>query len=466
VRPADWSPLGLSADPVPGDAVLVLAGGNDYLEVADAIERSASRMRQLDTGGMVSEALDSLMDKKEDTVEEISRAYDRYRATGDALVAYASALESAQRDSAAALDRARAAAADAESASSTRRYYLDLADGTQDPAERTDYEQLAARYGGDADAAAGTVAAAQADVEAAVELRDRAAEDAVSNIEDVIANDGLKDGWWDNWGSKLVAAITDIAGWVSTIAGVLALAVSWIPVVGQALAAALLVVAAVAAVINAIGNIVLASTGERSWTEAVISIAGAALSCIGLGGAARLVARTVTTRVLLREAGTNTHMINVARVAITAYRPSQAVRLLWNDPLALLGSARAWAGALRAGSTPVVREGDTLFRVYGDDAARAFDGAARGGASWTTVDPRTLHNPRSIMGLPSGLESGAYNEMTDLVVGRLDDVGGVAGTRHGLPLDGHPGGAPEVIAPNWERNGAISIISDQPFAVR
>ncbi|WP_212759467.1 polymorphic toxin-type HINT domain-containing protein, partial [Promicromonospora citrea] len=44
---------------------------------------------------------------------------------------------------------------------------------------------------------------------------------------------------------------------------------------------------AVAAIVSAVANITLAATGERSWAEAGIAIAGAALSLIGLGGAAK-----------------------------------------------------------------------------------------------------------------------------------------------------------------------------------
>jgi hypothetical protein len=39
--------------------------------------------------------------------------------------------------------------------------------------------------------------------------------------------------------------------------------------------------------VSAVANITLAATGERSWAEAGIAIAGAALSVIGLGGAAK-----------------------------------------------------------------------------------------------------------------------------------------------------------------------------------
>src|SRR5690606_16674608 len=48
-----------------------------------------------------------------------------------------------------------------------------------------------------------------------------------------------------------------------------------------------IVVAAVAAIVSALANLTLAATGERSWAEAGIAIAGAALSVIGLGGAAK-----------------------------------------------------------------------------------------------------------------------------------------------------------------------------------
>jgi hypothetical protein len=74
---------------------------------------------------------------------------------------------------------------------------------------------------------------------------------------------------------------------ISTIAGILAIVVAFIPIVGTALAGVLIVIAAVAAIVSAVANIALAATGERSWAEAGIAIAGAALSVIGLGGAAK-----------------------------------------------------------------------------------------------------------------------------------------------------------------------------------
>ncbi|WP_402464986.1 hypothetical protein [Isoptericola aurantiacus] len=464
-RPADWSPVGLPSDPVPGDAVMVLAGGNDYLEVADSIDRAARRMGQLETGGMVSAALDALMERKEETIEDIQKAHKRYAATGQALVDYAEVLRVAQDDSAASLERARSAAAEAEDATGRQRYYIDLADGARDAAERSQWEGLAEQFGVDAAAWNGAVSAARSEIDGAVEMRDRAAERAFGDIENITQHDGLKDGWWDDWGADLFAAITDIAGWVSTIAGVLALAVAWIPVIGQALAGVLLIVAAVAAMVNAIGNIALAATGDRSWTESIISIAGAALSCIGLGGAARAIGKVVTTRVLLREAGTNPHMIRAARAGVTAFRTSHAARILRNDPRAVWESTRLWAGALR-GNVDGAVDGQVVYRLYGRNPSYSGWAAKADGASWTPTSPWTLENPRSTMGLPTGLESGAYNAADNIVVGELVDSSKVAGVRHGLPLDGNPGGAPEFLIPGPLENGAVDVVLDAPFVAR
>ncbi|WP_423464043.1 polymorphic toxin-type HINT domain-containing protein [Promicromonospora sp. MS192] len=274
-------------DPTPGDPVLVLAGGQEYLEVARSIDDAAGAMSRLDVAGTVSQAVDSLMGAKEDTIGEIRRAHARYVAAGDALVGYASALERVQGETLAALDRARDAQDQAASASGSQDRWQELADSAKDETEKQEYQSKADQAGNDADQAAGVISGAKSTIESAVSDRDRAANAAVDRIEEITSSDDLNDGWWDDWGSKLVAAIADIADMISTIAGILAIVVAFIPVVGQALAGVLIVIAAVAAIVSAVANITLAATGERSWAEAGIAIAGAALSLIGLGGAAK-----------------------------------------------------------------------------------------------------------------------------------------------------------------------------------
>ena len=286
-RPSDWSPVGLDADPTPGDPVLVLSGGQEYLEVAESIDNAASSMSRLDVDGTISQAVDALMATKEDTVGEIRKAHGRYVAAGEALVGYASSLERVQSETLTALDRARDAQDQVQAASGSKDRWQDLADGAKDEAEKAEYEQKAQQAGGDADQAAGIISSAKSSVESAVSDRDRAAEHAIDRIEEITSSDDLNDSWWDDWGSKLVAAIADIADMISTIAGILAIIVAFIPVVGTALAGVLIVIAAVAAIVSAVANITLAATGERSWAEAGLAIAGAALSLIGLGAAAK-----------------------------------------------------------------------------------------------------------------------------------------------------------------------------------
>ncbi|WP_207211860.1 polymorphic toxin-type HINT domain-containing protein [Promicromonospora panici] len=279
--------MGLDADPTPGDPVLVLSGGQEYLEVADSIDNAASAMSRLDVEGTISQAVDALMETKEETIGEIRRAHGRYVAAGDALVGYADALERVQSETLAALEQARTARDAADSASGSKDRWQEMADSATDESEKQEYQQKADQASDDADQAAGTISTAQGTIETAVSDRDRAAESAIDQIEEITSSDDLNDGWWEDWGSKLVAAIADIADMISTIAGILAIIVAFIPVVGTALAGVLIVIAAVAAIVSALANITLAATGERSWAEAGIAIAGAALSVIGLGGAAK-----------------------------------------------------------------------------------------------------------------------------------------------------------------------------------
>jgi hypothetical protein len=287
MRPSDWSPVGLDADPTPGDPVLVLSGGQEYLDVADSIDNAASAMSRLDVEGTVSQAVDALMETKEETIGEIRKAHGRYVAAGEALVGYASALERVQAETLAALEQARTAQDEAQSASGSQDRWQELADSAKDESEKAEYQRQADQAGTDANQASSTISSATSAVESAVSDRNRAAEHAIDQIEEITSSDDLNDGWWEDWGSKLVAAIADIADMISTIAGILAIIVAFIPIVGTALAGVLIVIAAVAAIVSAVANITLAATGERSWAEAGLAIAGAALSLIGLGGAAK-----------------------------------------------------------------------------------------------------------------------------------------------------------------------------------
>ena len=250
-----------------------------------------------------------------------------------------------------------------------------LSDAT-DPVEVVRYESLCDGAASDAARARSRIADAQQRIRDAQAVRDGAAEDAIDRIRNTAKADGLKDSWWDNWGADALAVITDVAGWVATVAGVLALVVSWIPVIGQVLAAALLLVAGIAAIVNAIGNTILASSGERTWTEAVISIVGAALSVVGLGSAARIVG----------SAAAAGRINALARIqpgfAGEALTVRQALRV---RPTAMMEAEQLWRAPLTAPSS-----GDDVFRLWGGRSGS-------GGGSWSGADPGRCRSPGKVL---------------------------------------------------------------------
>lgn len=423
MRPADWSAAGFGTDPVPGDPDLVRRGGQSYLDTARTIDSTVRGLRTLDLNGTVSEAIDALGETARTVADDIAKAEARYRATGNALVTYSATLAAAQDDSLAALRRAQAAQGDAADAQQERRRYLHLSEDATDPAEALRYETLADSAGTDARHASAAAGAAHQDILDAARRRDRAAESARDDIENTTSGDDLGDSWWDDWGKDVLSVITDVAGTIAGIAGILALVVSWIPVIGQALAAALLLVAGIAAVINAIGNIVLASTGDRSWGEAIVSIIGAALAVICLGGAARVVGNLAMAGRINARAAAEV----AARGGTEAFEQLTVRQALRLRPQQLAESERLWA-------TPVadLAKGDEVFRLYGDEALQT-------GASWSSRAPETFSSTRSALGLPD------VNSAERLVSASVDDLGSVVLQRHALPLNGMPGGAPEYI---------------------
>jgi hypothetical protein len=442
VRPADWSALDLGSDPIPGDYDIVLSGGRDYLAVADAIKDAEKKLRSLDLGSaVVSQAVDALNETSGKVADNIGKAEARYRATGQALLTYAPALETAQQDSLDALTLANSARSAADSASNDKQHYLRLAMDEADPARALTYTNLADGLDADSASANSHLGNAQQKVHEAMTSRDRAAQSAIDDIHAITEHDGLHDSWWDNWGKDLLSVITDVAGWVSSIAGVLALLVCWIPVVGQALAAALLIIAGVAAIVNAIGNVILASTGDRSWTEAIISIAGAVLSVVGMGAAARVVGNVAGAARINVKAAAEIGAKNMEKLTVR-----QAIRL---KPSEIADSEKLFAKPVAD-----LKPGDEGYRLHGG-------GAGTDGASYSTLSPSQMRNPRASLGLPD------LNTGENLIIAKVDSVANVKVTRHALPLNGQPGGAPEYIIPGaFGPTKGLTLLSDTPLIVR
>lgn len=285
-RPSDWSVLGYGSDPTPGDPAAVRLGGQHYQGVADSLSRAATILRGLDGGSSSgSQSVTALLDDCGKVLDDVTKAEGRYRAAGDALVSYSYALDQVQSSTAQALSTAQGAAGDAAENRRLASMYLNLANNARKLQENEDlirYNRLSSSYKSEAAADDAQVAAQKQVVAQAVSDRDTAAERAISQIEAATSADGLRDTWWDNWGAWVVGLIATAMEWVATVAGVLALLLAWCPL----LSGALLVISAIAGVVAALANIVLAATGEESWWLALLSIGFAVLGCIGLRGLA------------------------------------------------------------------------------------------------------------------------------------------------------------------------------------
>lgn len=234
----DWSPLA-GSDPVPGDPERVEELGRHYLRVAWAIRDCEAKLRRIvDHPDMQSEAVAAFRDTGREVAEDIGRAFERYDGVGRALIGYAPVQRDAQFESAAALHQAKDAEAELASASrlvdaAQSRVNAAAAAGADTTVELGDYRRAVAA----ADAAGEALAAARRRLAGAVEDRDRAAGRAMGLVQEVRDSGDLNDTWWDNWGAKVVKVIVKIADWVATIAGVLALVLAWVPILGQFLAA-------------------------------------------------------------------------------------------------------------------------------------------------------------------------------------------------------------------------------------
>jgi hypothetical protein len=263
-----------------------------------------------------------------------------------------------------------------------------------------------------------------------VDARDGAAERAARAIDDVRDSGDLTDSWWDDWGAEVVGTITKIADIVATVAGVLALVVAFIPVVGQALAAVLGTIALVASLVSLAGHIALAATGQEGWTETawaavgVLSFgvgraatAGLRVSAAGVRGASRLAAgRLAATSSGLARAGTTS-----ARTAIA--------RMLGESSFADVlgrGAARTASAASRAqGAVPSLADTFSDLRGIGGEfrsgLRTVFTGSSWSAAASSSL-PRGLDGAISSMWGPDVADALAAIGRTDSSVLRTGEV--------------------------------------------
>ncbi len=309
-RPVDWTPLWEGSDPVPGDPEIVERTGRHYSEVAEAINTAAQRLREIAEGtDQRSDAVDAFRNNAREVAENISKAYERYAGVGEALSGYAAPLRRAQHRSLELLRKAKEAEvtrlnAERIAGEATARVLADPVD-----ADTTDDRRVARQMQAAADEAAVVIGRAREDLQDILRIRAAAARHATAKVEEVKDSGGLNDSFWDNT-AGVVKTIVKVADWVAAIAGIAALLLGWVPILGQFLVA----VALIAALVSLLGNLYLAGSGHGDWGDVLVSaitlatfgigkvaIGAFKISAAGVRGASRLEVPNVLARRLLGD---------------------------------------------------------------------------------------------------------------------------------------------------------------------
>lgn len=263
--------------PLTGDPDLLESKASHYAEIADAITRSVTTLRKVHgIEGMTSKAVDAIRDKAEQVANDIDKARDRYVVTASSLTTYSRRLRLAQDAANTAIMHINTKQEAANHAHSALTRAFQTAEASTPDTKDADHRlQTTAQDG--ADTADQELAVARKAWHDALEDKNTAAGVAISAITEVVSgkkNHGLADGLWDDFvGSDFFKILKTVCDW----AGVLAIFLSWVPILGQFL----IVLAAVGAVLAIVQAAVKLSEGKGSWGDLIFAVGIGVLTVFG-----------------------------------------------------------------------------------------------------------------------------------------------------------------------------------------
>ncbi|MFL6077430.1 MAG: WXG100 family type VII secretion target [Mycobacteriales bacterium] len=261
--PHDWSPLA-SDNPVPGDTAAIRECAGYYDGVATAIAQHNVALRVALCGSPVEwrgHAADAYHKSLGDLPPVLAKVHDRMAAINSALSSWADKLEGAQRDALAALHKAQQAYQDEQDKDRQMQSMKPL-DPDATPAQQAAFQddRAALRRGMDNDRQA--LADAWNLLKRAEDNRDNDARTCVNAL-NAAAGDSLKDPDWDlrQFGlvvDQIATFVSGLANFVGVWAGFAAIALCWVPGVGEALAA----IAAIAGAVTLAADLVRLATRD------------------------------------------------------------------------------------------------------------------------------------------------------------------------------------------------------------
>ncbi|NKI44345.1 hypothetical protein [Streptomyces physcomitrii] len=287
-RPHDWHPLA-DSDPIPGDPERLEKLGKDLRKTADELEKQVRHVKAAsEVESWDSDAGKEFREKAKGARGKLEAALKRYRtaadAIGDRITEYGPDYESnataRPTDYVTDLNRAQkiaeVARREAQEADGRRGAAARGLDALDSDAEARDKNKLEDRR----DSAERDLEAARDKLDKAKAIRDDAAKAARDAIDDVISGDSLKDGFWDAFDAVVdfVAGVMDL---IAEYAGIAALVVGWIPIVGQGLAGILGAISMLATLVNFVCTVIQVARGDAEWTDLATAAVGFLMMGVG-----------------------------------------------------------------------------------------------------------------------------------------------------------------------------------------
>ncbi|UIX32342.1 hypothetical protein [Streptomyces sp. GQFP] len=448
-RPRDWHPVA-EGDPIPGDPDQMASLGRKLRKTADELERQIKNIKAVtEVDAWDSKAGKEFRERAKGNVKKLEAAFKRYDTAADVIGVevtevgggYQDKLHARPKNYASDLNRAQeiadAALKDARDADERKGAAQKSLDGFTSKKSEKDDSGGGDRKKAEAqrDAANDEIESAREKINEAKRVRDDAAERARESIEAVVDHDSLKDGFWET----LVQTVADVTEFISTWAGILSLAVGWIPVIGQALAGALGAIAMIATLLNTLATLVQVFQGNAEWSD--LATAALGFMMMGVGKAFSKVAGKFAKAAINRmskagvettskQIGRNQKKLNkIAGTKLTLSKKDILKSL--KEPFAEPFSKSFWGSnlkALKPGSGSYSEAMNTIATRGGGSRLLGT------GKSFSLADPGVASDLKTIKQASQGLDSfGAVNEISRKAT-RLSAIGtGI--TLTGLAVD-------------------------------
>ena len=344
-----------------GDPTIVDSKGKEYQAIAQAIGRSVRTLDDIvEQVDQKSLAMDATRDLAGDVASDIRKVTERYRETGDALVAYASELSRTKDASTAPAESIATLEGDLATWQSRVRSRQSAYDTAVSSGEETDIEYTRKRLHTAEDQV--TLIGGQLETQRRLweTARDEKAVAATTAINAIIAvtegekAEGVNDSFWDKVGA-VAGVVWDVLKIVCDIAAILSIFLAWVPGLGQVL----LVLAAIGAIMAIVDAAIKFAKGEGSFGDLLLAVVVGVLSLYG-GKLIGMAAQRLRTTMALSMRGP----LAGARIAPTARAGSLA-----NVHKAFPSYGQGFLGALKS---PFVRSSTDMARMLRFQQGEAF----------------------------------------------------------------------------------------------